>query len=178
MQNAFQISFHEGHGGIYRQAVGVDCRSNVGRRIEGGRNMRKIATRLTGTKFVPRGNSVPDFVSEPANDEFGPEIRAVRRDNNLSRKVIGKIAGVGPETVKAWERGRQKPQWEHLRRIAREVPSVRRWTLRQLGVDEQPQFLSPQVMTAMMAAMHQVSHQPGPDGDAVRAMLAKMGSRT
>lgn len=127
--------------------------------------------KLAGTKFAPPVDSVPNFVEAAANDEFGPVIRNVRIDNKLPRKVIGKIAGVGSETVKAWEKGRQIPQSAHLFRMAKTIPSVRRWTLRQLGVTEQPEFMSPQVLTAMMAAVNQVAHQPGPDGDAIRALL-------
>lgn len=134
----------------------------------------RVAMNPTGTKLAPLGGSVPNFVETPANDEFGPVIRAVRLDNKLARKVIGQIAGVGTETVKAWERGRQTPQTAHLFRMAKSIPSVKRWTLRQLGVDENPEFLSPQVMTAMMAAMYQVAQQPGPDGDAVRGVLQGM----
>lgn len=135
-----------------------------------GISMRN-AIQQTGTKFGPPGDFVPNFVEAPANEDFGPVIRAVRIDNKLPRKTIGKIAGVGSETVKAWERGRQIPQTEHLFRMARTIPSVKRWTLRKLGVTEQPEFMSPQVMTAMMAAVNQVAHQPGPDGDAIRALL-------
>lgn len=135
-----------------------------------GKLMRNAITR-TGTKFASPGDDVPIFVETPANDEFGPVIRNVRIGNKLPRKVIGKIAGVSSETVKAWEKGRQIPHSENLFRMARTIPSVKRWTLRQLGVTEQPEFMSPQVMTAMMAAVNQVAHQPGPDGDAIRALL-------
>lgn len=138
--------------------------------------MRNAIERV-GTKFGAPLSSVPDFVENPANDDFGPVLRAVRTDNYLPRKVIAKIAGVGTETVKAWERGRQIPQSEHLFRMARTIPSVKRWTLRQLGVDEPPEFMSPQVMSAMMAAMYQVAQQPGPDGDAVRATLSNTAGR-
>lgn len=131
----------------------------------------RTAIQQMGTKLAPPVNSVPNFVEPPANDDFGPVIRAVRVDNKLSRKTIGKIAGVGPETVKAWEKGRQNPQTKHVFQMAQTIPSVKRWALRQLGVDEMPEFMSHQVMAAMIAAMHQVAQQPGPDGDAIRHAL-------
>jgi len=131
----------------------------------------RSAIERTGTKFAPPVSSVPNFVENPANDDFGPVIRAVRIDNKLPRKVIGKIAGVGTETVKAWERGRQIPQTRHLFRMAQTIPSVKRWALRQLGVDEMPEFMDPKTAAAILAAAYQVMHQPGPDGDAMRSAL-------
>lgn len=131
----------------------------------------RAAMNLVGTEFDLRGGSVTDFVQGPANDDFSAVVIDLRKNHKLPRKTLGKIAGVGTETVKAWERGRQKPQNEHLFRMARTIPSVKRWTLRQLGVEEQIDFMSPRVMSAMMAAMQQVAQQPGPDGDAVRALL-------
>jgi DNA-binding XRE family transcriptional regulator len=140
--------------------------------------MATRAIKSAGTKFAPPVDSVPNFVETPANDDFAPVIRGVRVDNKLPRKVIAKIAGVGSETVKAWERGRQIPQSEHLFRLARTIPSVRRWTLRQLGVDQIPEFINdPKVLTAMMAAAYQVMHQNGPDGDAVRKAMKNGAAR-
>lgn len=133
--------------------------------------------KLAGTKFAPPVDSVPVFVETPANDEFGPVIRNVRIGNRLPRKVIAKIAGVGTETVKAWEKGRQEPQTKHLFKLALSIPSVKRWALRKLGVQEMPEFMTPDLMTATVAAIYQVAQQPGPDGDAIRDAIVKAGQR-
>lgn len=137
----------------------------------------RSAIERTGTKFAPPVDFVPNFAETPANDDFGPVIRNVRIGNKLPRKVIAKIAGVGTETVKAWEKGRQEPQSKHLFRLALGIPSVKRWALRKLGVQEMPEFMTPDLMTATLAAIYQVAQQPGPDGDAMRDAIGKAGRR-
>jgi transcriptional regulator with XRE-family HTH domain len=140
--------------------------------------MGKRSIAIAGTISAPPGCSVPHFVQVTPKEEFSAVILDLRLNQDLSRKAIGKIAGVGSETVKAWERGRQMGQFEHIARLSQSIKSVRQFALRQLGATHSDlDFLSPQVVTAMVAAFHQVAHQPGPDGDAVREALAKMGKR-
>lgn len=87
----------------------------------------------------------------------------------------GELAQAGKRTkdaAKKWKEGRSMPSALSLLNMAREIPAVRAWTIAKLGANQPPEFMnSPAVLTAMMAALHQVSKQDGPDGDAVRALM-------
>jgi hypothetical protein len=161
---AFQISsFQNGRSDYEPGAVG-NGRAVGARRINREGVVGKQSISRRGTEDAPRGDYVP-VLEDSTAERFAVVILP------FQRKVVARIAGVGVDTVKAWRKGRQVPQSEHLFRMARNIPAVKRWTLRQLGVTEQPEFMSPQVLTAMMAAVNQVAHQAGPDGEAIRALL-------
>lgn len=172
MISASQISFKRAGAERHRSTLGNGSR-RTRHRIEGCFKMGKRAIAIAGTKFDPPMGLVPNISHLPAKEEFSAVILDLRLNHNLSRKEIGKVAGVGSETVKAWERGRQMGQWENVARLTRRFHSVRKWALRDLGLDEMPEFMSPRVMTAVMAAAYQVMHQPGPDGEALREELAQ-----
>lgn len=177
MTSASEIS-SEKRAGAERHRSTLGNGSRRTRRNEGHTIMVRNAIAVGGTKSAPPGCSVPNFLQVTAKEEFSAVIIDLRRNQDLSRKEIGKIAGVGSETVKAWEKGRQMGQFEHIARLSQSIKSVRQFALRQIGAHHGDlDFMSPQVVTAMVAALYQVAHQPGPDGDAVRAALAKMGKR-
>lgn len=173
--SAFQnLSFQKERGLNEDRAkvMGSNGHAGIAWRIEGEQKMAANAKELGGTKFGPLGDFVPKIFPLTAEP-----LSAVILQLPLTRKETGLIAGASPETVKAWTKDRQKPQWEHLHPMAMEIPSVRAWTLQRLGVKASrglPEFVTPELLTAMMAALHQVSYQPGPDGDAVRAVLHKI----
>lgn len=124
----------------------------------------RTAMNLAGEKLAPSTMFAPTFPSKrEARQEFASIIREF--DNG----EIANDADVSKETVKCWKAARALPRSDNLIKLAKKNRSVMAWTLRHLGVNQVPEFLSPQVMTAMVAAFHQVAQQPGPDGDAIRA---------
>lgn len=46
-------------------------------------------------------------------------IKMVRKSMGLTQKELGKMLGVGQTTVSAWELGRNEPDYEYLRKIAK-----------------------------------------------------------
>lgn len=54
------------------------------------------------------------------------EVKAVRERLNVSQPIFAKILGVSGDTVKAWERGANKPSGSSARliQIAKEEPQV------------------------------------------------------
>ncbi len=123
----------------------------------------RVATTLRITSPVPQTSPVP--VNEKA---AALEFSAI-----IIPFSAGELAQAGKRTkeaAKAWKAGRSMPSAWSLINMAQEIPTVREWMFAKLG--GKPEFASPQVMTVMMAALHQVSKQTGPDGDAVRALLS------
>lgn len=167
-----EMAFENGPVGNDRRAkLGSEMSAIYARRNHSEGQMVRRAITPVGTKSAPPVDSVADYSPATLKERFSAVIIELRVNENLSRKAIGKIAGVGPETVKAWERGRQIGQFEHIAKLAQKTRLVRRFARYELGLDEDPEFMSPRKLTAIMAAAYQVMHQGGPDGDELRAAL-------
>jgi hypothetical protein len=89
---------------------------------------------------------------------------------DFSPKQLAKIANCGVDTAKAWKKGRQVPQMEHVLRLARRIPKVRAF----LFSESDPELDTPRATNALVMGLQQVALQSGPDGEAARALLRKL----
>lgn len=174
MNFASNISFQNGRDGIDRRAVGSGCRAeNTDRRIEGHRKMHGQSIRLKGERISPYEKFTPiwDTLDE-ALDDFSAQIIP------FANGKVARAADCSKETVKSWKRRDAFATGTKLLTLGLNNPTIANWIMAKIGRGNYvPQIASPEVMQALMGAMYQVAHQPGPDGDAVRAMLASMGRR-
>lgn len=122
------------------------------------------AMKKRGTNFVPGTNSVPEIDED---DDFSAKFKAVIMP--FPRKHVAKIAKCSTETVKAWckDPPRQKPQWEHMYRLALGLKGVRNLIRREID----PTFASPRAMHEVINSLQDLADQPGPEGDTARAIL-------
>lgn len=121
-------------------------------------------------------------VTSPANISspiMAPKQKTRREFAEIIREFengeVANDANVSKETVKCWKAGRALPQLENAVQLALRNPKVMSWVLAKLNVRQMPEHLTPEVLTVMAAAFHQVSFQKNPDGDAARE--AKAGLR-
>ncbi len=49
---------------------------------------------------------------------FGPRLKALRRQANLTQQALADRLGVGQQTVREWERGDKRPLLERIPRLA------------------------------------------------------------
>lgn len=63
------------------------------------------------------------------------EVKSIREHLNVSQPIFAKILGVSSDTVKAWERGANKPSGSSARliQIAKEEPQVFRQIMQRLA---------------------------------------------
>lgn len=181
MNLSSNISFSEkGRDGKDRRASLGSARPAERRQTDGGLTMSKYARKQMGTSVVPWTTGVP--LNE---DEAKKEFASIVVD--IPRWRLAKAAKCGKDAAKRWQEGSRLPAWLTALNMAQPgeqgIPAVRNYVLMKLGIDpamisaaEHMRFRTPQMMEAAVAAVYQVMHQPGPDGDAVRAALAKMGS--
>jgi prolyl oligopeptidase PreP (S9A serine peptidase family) len=127
----------------------------------------RTAIKLAGEVSAPATISAPTM---PAKREAKQEFASIIRE--YENGEIANDADVSKETVKCWKAGRALPQADNLFKLAQKNRTVQAWAMRQLGISQPAEFFnSPAGLTAAMAAVWQVMHQPGPDGDAVRAAM-------
>lgn len=128
------------------------------------------AIKLRDTNLVPQKTFVP-ITENAAAKEFSAVIL------EFSSGELARAAQRTKEAAKSWKKGRSLPSVWSLMNMAQEIPAVKAWMCAKLGVQAAPEFLDDRVMTAMMAALHQVAQQNGPDGEAVRALLGAKGPK-
>lgn len=176
---AYQIAFRKGPQHEEAGAKLGNNRMGV-RQREGGRSMVRQAIAKRGTTVVPWTPVVP-VNDDEAKKEFAAVIL------NISRGQLAKAAKRGKDAAKRWQEGTRLPSMLTILNMAQPgdagIPVVRNYVLTKLGINpamlsaaEQISFQTPQMMEAAIAAVYQVMHQPGPDGDAVRAALLKAGN--
>lgn len=125
----------------------------------------RVAMRPVGEKSAPTTSFAPIFPSKrEARDEFASII------HSFENGVIANDADVSKETVKCWKAGRAFPNGENLIKLAFKNRIVLGWLLAKLNVRQIPEFMTDEVLTVMMAMLHQGMFQLGPDGDAVREL--------
>lgn len=162
----FKISFKNGPVANERQANLGKPRA-AARHSEGETSMVRQAIGRTGKHVVPKTYVVPADEHEAAM-EFSAVILP------FSRGELARAGHRGKDAAKRWKAGQVLPSAWAMMHLARNIPEVRAWMAAKMGISAPPEFLSPQAMTTAMAAMYQVAHQTGPDGDAVRAFLSKI----
>lgn len=123
------------------------------------------ATRPAVTSLSPSRSLVPANENDTAK-----EFQAVIIEFSVGD--LAHAAKRSKDAAKAWKAGRSLPSAWSLFNMAQEIKPVRNWMMAKLNVREAPEFLTDQVMGAMIGALHQVSQQSGPDGDAVRRILS------
>jgi transcriptional regulator with XRE-family HTH domain len=103
-----------------------------GSRINRGHLSRQPAIRARGTQSVTPPQNDPQLVRPLLVDRFAAAILP------FSCKQLAQVAECSPDTVKAWRKRRQKPQLEHLFRIANAFPVIRKFVEMEIGSGANP----------------------------------------
>jgi hypothetical protein len=90
---------------------------------------------------------------------------------DISPRLLAKAAKRTTEAAKGWKGGRSLPSTWSMLNMARKIPKVREYMLLKLGAGPHMQFNSPQGMSALVEAVQMIANLPGPEGDALRALL-------
>lgn len=113
----------------------------------------------------------PQTMILPANDrEAAEEFSAVIIPYSVGE--VAQAAKRGKDAAKKWKSGKAMPCGLALMHMARRLPAVRNYMLAKMG----PAFQhdSPQSMSMAVLAFQTLLSQPGPEGDALRAMIKLM----
>lgn len=170
LASSWGLSSRKGPSGNDRPAklvMGSNSPAEIAGRIEGGVKMERRAINMGATTVVPATTVMPACERDAAQ-EFSAVILP------FSRGELARAANRTKDAARKWKEGIALPNAYTMLMLGRKIPAVRNWMASKLNLD-QPLFASPQALDVLMAALYQVAHQPGPDGDAVRALLAKMG---
>lgn len=128
---------------------------------------RTIKPRVT--TVIPQTTVMPACERDAAHEFSGVILP-------FSRGELARAANRTKDAARKWKEGVALPNAYTMIMLGRKIPVVRRWMGDKLGLVEGGSILlSPEVMTSLLAFMYQVAHQKGPDGDAARALLTRMG---
>lgn len=138
-------------------------------RIEGGLKMGRQTIRAGVTTVIPVTTVMPACERDTAT-EFSALVLP------FSRGELARAANRSKDAARKWKEGAALPNAYTMIMLGRKIPLVRNWMASKLGLSTgTSMFLSPEVMTALLAFLYQVSHQDNPDGDAARKLLMRMG---
>jgi hypothetical protein len=126
--------------------------------------MVRQATKRNGTTGAPSTTSVPVNERDAAL-EFSAVIIP------FSYGELASASKRGKEAAKKWKEGRSLPSAWSMLNMARDIPAVRAWMMAKLGDTPHMQFNSAQGIDVLARAMQSLAHLPGPDGDAIRALM-------
>lgn len=140
------------------------------RRIKGGLKMERHAIKAVDTHVVPVTHVIPENEHDAA-EEFSAVILP------FSRGELARAGKRGKYAAKRWKDGQVLPSAWTMMHLAREIPTIRNWIAAKMGISETPEFLSPEVLTLMMAGLYRLSLEQSPDGDAARTLIPRMAAR-
>lgn len=136
---------------------------------------RNLAMRTKGTHVVPTTYVVPEKGIAANEHDEAREFSEIIVP--FSRGELASAGKRGKDAAKRWKEGQVLPSAWAMMHLARNIPSVRAYMASKMGIFECPEFLDPQAMTVMMAALYRLSAEHNPDGEAARALLARIASR-
>lgn len=136
---------------------------------DGGSKMARTSIKPRATTVVPVTTVMPACERDAAA-EFSALVLP------FSRGELARAANRSKDAARKWKEGQALPNAYTMIMLGRKIPIVRSWMASKLGMaDGASIFLSPEVMTSLLAFLYQVSHQDNPDGDAARKLLTRMG---
>lgn len=130
--------------------------------------MPTTAMKLRGTTLAPRTTLVA--VKNRDADEF----KAVVIDFPVGDLAQASLCT--KEAAKAWKTGRSMPSATSLLLLAQELPSVRRWVLQKIERERGDDLTldNPEVLTAILSGIARLATQDDIEGNAAKALLAKV----
>ncbi len=90
------------------------------------------------------------------------------------RGELAQAAGSTKESARNWKDGTSCPNLAKTINMARRIPAVAEFVLSEIVGDEN----GPHALNAVIAGLHAVSSDPGPQGSAARALLTRLIGRT
>lgn len=86
------------------------------------------------------------------------------------RGELAKAACASKDTAKNWQDGTNCPNLAKTINMARRIPAVAEFVLAEIVGDDN----GPYALNAVIAGLHAVSADPGPQGSAARALLTRL----
>lgn len=127
------------------------------------------ATKQRPTSFVPKQKLYAKKL-EPIDER-----QAAQEFSNVvlpfSAGDLAQAANRTKEAAKGWKMGRSLPSGSSLIMLASQIPAVKKWLLHKIERGADPQFDSPEIVTAMLTTLQALADRPGPEGEAVRGIL-------
>lgn len=128
--------------------------------------MSPVAMKPGGTKLVPPTNVVALGDERDEAQAFACVVV------DFDAAVLARAAKRTKEAARGWKEGRSLPSTWSMLNMARTMKPVRDYMLAKLGAGPAIQFNSPQGMDALVQAVHLLANTPGPEGEAIRALLS------
>lgn len=168
MAFASNLTFQKGPDANERRAssMGNGRAETSARQIEGRSFMAKRATKPAGTNLAPQTNLVP------IGDERDEALAFSAVIIPFSTGELARASKRTKEAAKGWKEARSLPSAWSMLNMAREIPAVRAYMLHKLGAGPHMQFNSPHGMNALANAVQALASMPGPEGDAIRALVS------
>lgn len=124
-----------------------------------------FSTKSMGTNVAPQTNLAPLGDERDEAQEFSAKII------DFSAAELARAAKRTKEAAKGWKEGRSLPSTWSMLNMARTIKPARDYMLAKLGAGPHMNFNSPQGIDALVKAVSVLSSMPGPEGDAIRAIL-------
>jgi hypothetical protein len=168
-------------GAVEAQRSGVELvpsilsrRTMCSRRDDPGTEKSLTSTSSKGTSL---STAPTNFC--PIKTNFSPIRKAdtAARFSTVARMIqVGTLAQGAQATKEAgkqWKSGRSAPSMDKLLNMARCIPAVAEFVLSEIVGDDN----GPHALNAVIAGLHVVAADPGPEGSAARALLTRLMGR-